>query len=94
MHFDYQPVGMYICLLSLTDSVGEKAFEVTSVLADTGARARVWLQVLDRHDGSYIVRFKLYESYKDIIISVLHNEKHVAKSPYFLKGRSTVFFRL
>jgi len=49
---------------------------------------------LDRHDGSYIVRFKLYESYKDIIISVLHNEKHVAKSPYFLKGRSTVFFRL
>uniref|UniRef100_A0A0B6YAE1 Glycosyl transferase CAP10 domain-containing protein n=1 Tax=Arion vulgaris TaxID=1028688 RepID=A0A0B6YAE1_9EUPU len=70
---------------NFTDSVGEGA--VTATIAPiSGARARIWTQVLDRHDGSYVVRFRPFSSSSDLQISVLMNSHHVAKSPYFLKG--------
>ncbi|KAM8975085.1 protein O-glucosyltransferase 2 [Pelodytes ibericus] len=47
---------------------------------------RVGVQVLDRKDGSLIVRYRLYASYKSLRIEVTVNGKHVAKSPYILEG--------
>jgi hypothetical protein len=44
------------------------------------------MQVLDRHDGSYIVRYRMMQSYKDLKIEVLYKGKHVADSPYLLNG--------
>ncbi|XP_041375930.1 protein O-glucosyltransferase 2-like [Gigantopelta aegis] len=67
------------------ESVGEKAFSVSTYSSD-GSRVRIWTQVLDRHDGSYIVRFRPYETTTSLIIDVLYGGKHVAKSPYTLKG--------
>ncbi|CAH2223581.1 KDEL motif-containing 1 [Pelobates cultripes] len=47
---------------------------------------RIGVQVLDRKDGSLIVRYRLYASYKSLRIEVLLSGKHVAKSPYNLEG--------
>lgn len=48
---------------------------------------RIWVQVLDRRDGSFLVRYRMYATYTDLQIHILHKEKHVGKSPYTLKGR-------
>ncbi|XP_056411685.1 protein O-glucosyltransferase 2 isoform X4 [Hyla sarda] len=47
---------------------------------------RVGVQLLDRKDGSFLVRYRLYATYKNLHIEVKVNGRHVAKSPYFLKG--------
>ncbi|XP_052062792.1 protein O-glucosyltransferase 2-like isoform X1 [Mytilus californianus] len=70
---------------NITRSIGDKAFDVT-ITQVNGNRARVWVQILDLQDGSYIVRYRLYESYPDIIINVKYNEHNVARSPYNLSG--------
>lgn len=48
---------------------------------------RVGVQVLDRKDGSFLVRYRMYASYKSLRIEVKTGDKHVAKSPYILKGK-------
>lgn len=47
---------------------------------------RVGVQVLDRKDGSFIVRYRMYASYRNLKIEVKHHGQHVAKSPYILRG--------
>ncbi|KAK3868882.1 hypothetical protein Pcinc_025762 [Petrolisthes cinctipes] len=47
-----------------------------------GSYCRVWTQVLDRHDGSYIVRYRSYQTCRNTVIHVLYNNQHVADSPY------------
>lgn len=70
---------------NITVSVGDKAFDVT-VTQTSGEHVRAWVQVLDTHTGSYIVRFRLYQSYSDITINIKWEGKHVSKSPYHLSG--------
>ena len=66
--------------------MGEKAFEV-AVFDAKDDRVRAWVQILDRNDGTYIVRYKLYQAYEDFSIEVRHNGEHVGGSPYKL-GKS------
>lgn len=47
---------------------------------------RVGVQLLDRKDGSFLVRYRMYASYKSLQIEVTLSSKHVADSPYFLEG--------
>lgn len=70
---------------NFTESIGEKAFEV-KISQEDGGRARIYAQVLDLQDGSYSVRFRPFESYSSLRINLLHDENHVGKSPYYLKG--------
>lgn len=51
---------------------------------------RVGVQILDRKDGSFMVRYRMYASYKNLKIEVQANDKHMDKSPYFLKGKNVV----
>lgn len=69
-----------------SESIGEKPFDF-SVTQSGGQRARVWAQVFDLHNGSYIARFKLFESYQQLKITILHNGQNVADSPYLLNGK-------
>ncbi|XP_014770860.1 protein O-glucosyltransferase 2 [Octopus bimaculoides] len=71
---------------NFTESVGEKAFHVS--LSVKGTHVWYGLNVLDRQDGSYIVRYRLHRSYKDIEIHVKHKGKHVSSSPFTLHGTS------
>ncbi|CAL1582737.1 unnamed protein product [Knipowitschia caucasica] len=70
---------------NLTSSPGEKAFKV-NMETDAEAFTRIWVQVLDRQDGSFLVRYRMYASYTDLHIHIQHKDKPVGKSPYVLKG--------
>lgn len=52
----------------------------------SGRVCRTWANVLDRKDGSYIVRYKLYETCKNLAINVKYNDQHVAASPYLINN--------
>ncbi|KAF3842938.1 hypothetical protein F7725_001787 [Dissostichus mawsoni] len=71
---------------NLTTSPGEKTFEV-KIESPAEQFTRIWIQVLDRHDGSFLVRYRMYATYTDLHINVLLKNKHVAKSPFILKGQ-------
>ncbi|KAK8746945.1 hypothetical protein OTU49_016907, partial [Cherax quadricarinatus] len=47
-----------------------------------GIYCRKWTQVLDRFDGSYIARYRTYQTCRDLTIHILYNNQHVAESPY------------
>lgn len=70
---------------NLTTSPGEKTFEV-NIVSPVEQFTRIWVQVLDRQDGSFIVRYRMYATYTNLHIHIMHKDKHVAKSPYTLKG--------
>lgn len=85
-HFDHDFVKDYFNFsCSLTESPGQDAFDVK--ITSSSGRVRTWVQKLDRHDGSFIVRYRLFASYPELIIQVTHKGESVAKSPYKLKGR-------
>ncbi|KFP88525.1 KDEL motif-containing protein 1, partial [Acanthisitta chloris] len=64
---------------------GENAFQV-KITAPDEQFTRVGVQVLDRKDGSFLVRYRMYASYNTLKIEVKTGDKHVAQSPYILKG--------
>lgn len=70
---------------SLTTSPGEKTFEV-KIISPGEHLTRIWLQVLDRKDGSFLVRYRMYSTYPDIHIHVLLKNVHVANSPFIVEG--------
>lgn len=42
---------------------------------------------LDRNDGTFLMRYRMYGSVKKgLKIEILYGDKHVAQSPYILKG--------
>lgn len=53
---------------------------------EAGTYCRVWTQVLDRYDGSYIVRYRTYHTCRNTRINVLYRSQHVADSPYKIEG--------
>lgn len=75
---------------SLTASPGEKVFEV-KIVSPVEQFTRIWSQVLDRRDGSFLVRYRMYATYSELHIHVLLKSEHVAKSPFVLKGATLTF---
>ena len=45
------------------------------------------MQTFDRNDRSYIIRFKMFMSTKDMDIKITYKGKNVGDSPYSLKGK-------
>ena len=74
-----------------TTSPGEKVFQI-KISAPDEQFTRVGVQVLDRKDGSFIVRYRMYASYKNLKVEVKFQGQHVAKSPYILKGTLEYYF--
>uniref|UniRef100_A0A8D3A0X5 Protein O-glucosyltransferase 2 n=1 Tax=Scophthalmus maximus TaxID=52904 RepID=A0A8D3A0X5_SCOMX len=70
---------------NLTASPGENTFEV-KIVSPVEQFTRIWIQVLDRRDGSFLVRYRMYATYTDLHIHILLKNKHIAKSPFVLKG--------
>uniref|UniRef100_A0A8C9SL59 Protein O-glucosyltransferase 3 n=1 Tax=Scleropages formosus TaxID=113540 RepID=A0A8C9SL59_SCLFO len=73
---------------NLTCSPGKEPFQVriTSLSPDEHVRIHV-PQPLDRGDGSFLMRYRLYTSAtKGLKVEVLHKDQHVSKSPYILEG--------
>lgn len=53
-----------------------------------GGSRPAWVQIMDRKDGSFIVRYKLYSTLQDMEIHVMHNDDHVSGSPFKTQGFS------
>ncbi|KAM9851095.1 protein O-glucosyltransferase 2 [Aulostomus maculatus] len=70
---------------NLTTSPGDKTFAV-KIVSPSDKVTRIWIQVLDRSDGSFLVRYRMYASYEELHIQILLMDQHVAKSPFILKG--------
>ncbi|KAM8977647.1 protein O-glucosyltransferase 3 [Pelodytes ibericus] len=73
---------------NFTLSPGEKIFKVTIKALSPNEYTRIHVpDPLDRNDGSYIMRYRMYGSVNaGLIIEVRHGDEHVAQSPYILKG--------
>uniref|UniRef100_A0A4W3H3N6 Protein O-glucosyltransferase 2 n=3 Tax=Callorhinchus milii TaxID=7868 RepID=A0A4W3H3N6_CALMI len=70
---------------NFTSSPGENIFTV-NIYSPGELYTRIWVQVLDRNDGSFLVRYKMYASYTELVIQIQAQEEHVDHSPYFMKG--------
>ncbi|XP_068123016.1 protein O-glucosyltransferase 3 [Hyperolius riggenbachi] len=73
---------------NLTASPGNKAFKVIITSLSKTEYTRIHVpDPLDRNDGSFLMRYRMYGSVREgLVIEVLHKDKHVAQSPYILKG--------
>ncbi|CAI9558844.1 unnamed protein product [Staurois parvus] len=67
---------------------GSKSFKVTIKALSNKEYIRIHVpDPLDRNDGSFLMRYRMYGSAMEgLLIEVLHQDKHVAQSPYILKG--------
>ncbi|CAH1992429.1 unnamed protein product [Acanthoscelides obtectus] len=54
-------------------------------LTEQGTPCRSWINILNRKDGFYIVRYKIYVMCIDVKISVYYKGEHVGSSPYISK---------
>ncbi|XP_072936890.1 protein O-glucosyltransferase 2-like [Epargyreus clarus] len=71
---------------SYSKDIGDKlAVEITGQ-GSKGRDCRVWSNVLNRKDGTFIVRYKLYETCLDLAINVYYNSKHIKGSPFKFEG--------
>lgn len=72
---------------SLTYSLGAEYFQV-SFQATNNDRVRASSNILDMQDGSYVVRFRFFQNYKNVFINLTRksDEHSVANFPFLLKG--------
>ncbi|XP_020790509.2 protein O-glucosyltransferase 3 [Boleophthalmus pectinirostris] len=73
---------------NLTASPGKDAFKVKISSLDPKEYIRIHVaQPLDREDGSFLVRYRLYgTASKGLKVEVLHGDVPAAKSPYTIQG--------
>ncbi|WAR13233.1 PLGT2-like protein [Mya arenaria] len=68
-----------------TQSAGERPFEVGLSQAG-GQRVRVYMRVLDKKDGMYLITFRIYETLRDLQITITKDDKQLGDSPFSLTG--------
>ncbi|CAH0558215.1 unnamed protein product [Brassicogethes aeneus] len=56
-------------------------------LTELNKPCRIWVNNLDRKDGSYIIRYKMYEPCINMNIIIKYKDKHVSESPYLIKNK-------
>ncbi|OWR50618.1 hypothetical protein KGM_211132 [Danaus plexippus plexippus] len=47
---------------------------------------RIWVNTLDRKDGTFIVRYKIYETCTQLTIGIYYKNKHIQNSPIQIEG--------
>ncbi|CAL4109437.1 unnamed protein product, partial [Meganyctiphanes norvegica] len=73
----------------INKSVGSSITVQVEGETTSGTYCRVWTQILDRYDGSYIVRYRTYQTCRKTSIHILYNSKHLGDSPYTFSGSIT-----
>ncbi|CAK1550088.1 unnamed protein product [Leptosia nina] len=69
-----------------TNDLGQSvAVEITGT-AFKKSHCRIWSNVLDRKDGTFIVRYKLYEECSSLSINIYYKNKHIQQSPITFEG--------
>jgi len=68
---------------SITRSPGTDYFSVNF----DGGRVRIKPEIFDLKDGSFLVRYRPFQSYEQITINVIDKSgKHIAQSPYVVSN--------
>lgn len=67
---------------SIPTNIQDKFEIVIQGTTNLNKPCRIWSNILDRKDGSLIVRYKVYETCTSITIDVKYKNHHVAESPY------------
>ncbi|CAH4014630.1 unnamed protein product [Pieris brassicae] len=49
------------------------------------SHCRIWSNILDRKDGTFIVRYKVYEECSKLVINIYYKSKHIQNSPIIIK---------
>ncbi|KAL4712826.1 hypothetical protein ACJJTC_011896 [Scirpophaga incertulas] len=86
------PARYFFINCSLSDSTyipqlaNDVAIEINGKSTDKNNNCRVWVNKLDRKDGSFIVRYKVYNKCMDLSINIFYKGKHIKKSPFTYKG--------
>ncbi|XP_059576807.1 protein O-glucosyltransferase 3 isoform X5 [Alligator mississippiensis] len=86
-HFHVQAVGAAGHNLTRSPA-GRAQFKVLIKALSPNEIIRIHVpNSLDRNDGSFLMRYRMYTSVNEgLKIEVLYGDKHVAQSPYILKG--------
>nr|XP_009682089.1 PREDICTED: KDEL motif-containing protein 2 isoform X1 [Struthio camelus australis] len=71
-----------------SSSLGRTQFKVVIKALSPKEISRIYApNPLDRNDGTFLMRYRMYGSVrKGLKIEILYGDKHVARSPYILKG--------
>lgn len=81
------PARYFYVFSKINESLDESALRIViNGSSDKETPCRVWVQILDRKDGSFIIRYKLYESCYNFQINVMYESAHIGGSPFFDKG--------
>lgn len=68
--------------IRLNNSIGDAFKIVIEGRVREDKPCRIYTNTLDRKDGSYIVRYKLFEKCDNLLISIKYSGVNVAESPY------------
>ncbi|XP_069698369.1 protein O-glucosyltransferase 2-like isoform X2 [Periplaneta americana] len=79
------PYYKFYAFSSLKESPGN-VFEVHITGESIYKNCRTWINTLDRNDGSFIIRYKIYHTCHNVKIHITHNGHHVGASPYIIEG--------
>ncbi|KAI1903134.1 hypothetical protein AGOR_G00024080 [Albula goreensis] len=73
---------------NFTYSPGQDSFQVRISSLSPGEHIRIHVpKPLDRADGSFLMRYRLYGSaFKGLKVEVFHGDQHVGQSPFILQG--------
>lgn len=79
---------IYLIFCRYTPQLGKDlAIEILGRSNKEGSHCRVWVNKLDRKDGTFIVRYKMYETCYEVSINVYYKSKHIKGSPLKFSGR-------
>ncbi|ESN94970.1 hypothetical protein HELRODRAFT_114917 [Helobdella robusta] len=70
---------------NITSSLGPDVIKL-SMESKHYSHLRISMQVLDRHDGVYIIRYKLFQTYKDLKLKLTFRDQPISTFPHLLKG--------
>ncbi|KAL0849394.1 hypothetical protein ABMA28_013695 [Loxostege sticticalis] len=62
------------------------AIEIEGKSAKNNNKCRAWVNKLDRKDGTFLIRYKIYDTCIDLSIGVFYKSKHLTGSPYKVTG--------
>lgn len=55
-------------------------------ITELNTQTYVWNQILNRNDGSFIVRYRMFQTLNGLQINITYNDIHVSSSPYIIEG--------
>ncbi|CAF1512212.1 unnamed protein product, partial [Didymodactylos carnosus] len=69
----------------LNESSGSDLFQF-ELKHVNGKHVQCYREVQDLYDGTYLFRFRLFESVKDLQLEIKYQQQHIKQSPYIIIG--------